>query len=416
MSQLPVVTAEINFDAAPAVSTRFHLDDPVFGVLDTSQLSEGDDWEDVSKWLMAFSYQRGVNEGGTPVLRYEAGTGTATLNNSDRRFDPTNLAGPYVQAGVSQIEPMRIFRLRANWGGATFNIAHAFIDWRFGYDGPTHSLATLELSDAFEILDIDRAGVSAVGAGELSGSRIQRILTSAGWEGGRQVAAGNTTLQATTLDGAALNEAQLVTDTELGELYVDGAGTIVFRNRHAQLTETRSTQSQATFGSDVAGGELPYVTVGIEYNRPRATTVRAARDGGPVQTAQVTARYPSAYERLDLAMNTDPVAADWAAWVLGLAKDPEYRFSTLTVDPRAMPDELYPQVLGRQVGDRITIIRRPPGGGSPIKRDVFIRGIRQDYGPGRWVTTWTLQSAIKGAFLVLDSLVLGKLDSNKLAY
>jgi hypothetical protein len=32
-------------------------------------------------------------------------------------------------------------------------------------------------------------------------------------------------------------------------------------------------------------------------------------------------------------------------------------------------------MLGRDFGDRITVKRRPPGGGSAIVRDCFVRGI-----------------------------------------
>jgi hypothetical protein len=293
-----------------------------------------------------------------------------------------------------------------------------FIDWGDTYRGPTHAAVDLTLSDGFEILDDPRPLHSSQGAGELSGARINRILDSVGWAAGdRDIATGHTTLQATTLDESALTELQLVADTEIGELYIDGAGQVVFRSRHAILTESRSTVSQATFGSDRAAGELPYVGIEIEYKRPLANIVRITREGGIEQVAQVDARYRRTYERSDLIMQNDTDAANYAGWVLGMTKDAEYRFASVTIDPRAMPDVLYPQVLGRRIGDRVTVIRRPPGGGAPIERDAFIRGIGHFYGPGRWLTEWTLESATKYASgLVLDQPVIGKLNLNRLAF
>ena len=60
---------------------------------------------------------------------------------------------------------------------------------------------------------------------------------------------------------------------------------------------------------------------------------------------------------------------------------------------------------------------RPPGGGSPIEMDCFIRGITHEFGGESWVTKWVLQSAERyGGFLVLDDVLLGRLDGNRLAY
>src|SRR6266496_6239787 len=78
---------------------------------------------------------------------------------------------------------------------------------------------------------------------------------------------------------------------------------------------------------------------------------------------------------------------DWSSDVC--SSDLELRFDTLTIKPMSDPNNLFPQVLGREIGDRIRIVRRPPGGGT-ITRDVFIRGIEHsvDARAREWVTTW----------------------------
>src|SRR5690606_2956433 len=102
---------------------------------------------------------------------------------------------------------------------------------------------------------------------------------------------------------------------------------------------------------------------------------------------------------------------------LYVSKEPEVRFDSIEIHAHADPDNLFPQVLGREIGDRIRIIRQPSGGGPAIERDVFIRGVSHTTGPGTWITTWTLQSATKaGSFFTLDNAVLGLLDSNALGY
>src|SRR5688572_26097728 len=58
-------------------------------------------WSDISPWVRGVEIKRGASRVDGPVLRYEAGTATIRLDNRDRRFDPTNLAGPYVSGFAS---------------------------------------------------------------------------------------------------------------------------------------------------------------------------------------------------------------------------------------------------------------------------------------------------------------------------
>jgi len=419
----PEVLAYINFDAAPDVAARFHLDDVSLGVLDTSTLAEADIWSDVTPYLHEqVSISRGSRRVDEPVLRYEAGTASIILKNDDRRFDPTNLSGPYVSAGVTQVEPMRKLWLRINWDGTAYDLFQGYIDaWGVSYADPSWSEVMVTATDAFKVLgNYDRIAGGSVGAGEDSGARVNRVLDSVLWPAAdRLVSAGDSTLQATTLGGDALTELFLVADSELGELYVDAAGNVTFRNRHAMLRDARSVTSQATFG-DGGGTELPYNDLGISYDD---TTIRnlvqVARVGGTQQTAQdATSRteyLTHTHNRTDLLMQTDTAAADYAGWVLGQSSTPELRFDTITIRPRRDETNLFPQVLGRQFGDRITIKRRPPGGGT-ITRDVIVRGVRHEIRPLDWRTTWTLQTATKYDFLVLDDATLGILDTDRLAF
>jgi len=80
---------------------------------------------------------------------------------------------------------------------------------------------------------------------------------------------------------------------------------------------------------------------------------------------------------------------------------------------------LWPHALGRQIGDRIEVWRRPPGLVTPVARDGFIRDIEHtfDVSANNWTTSWELQDAAKyGGFLTLDNPILGRLNFNALAY
>lgn len=421
---VPTLIVEAAFSAGASTSTWLHLDDTARGLLDTATLGGEDVWTDITDWVQNIHIQRGSRRISSPVVVYDAGTAVITLNNSDRRFDPSNLDGPYVAAGVTQVTPMRAVRVRATWSGTTYDLFRGFADdWLIDYEDPNYSWVTLPCTDGFKVLENRyRSASSPAGASEDSGARVNRILDSADWsDTDRVVSTGDTTLQATDLEGKVLTELRLVAETEIGELYIDGAGRVVFRNRLAVITESRSTTSQATFGSD--GSEFTFKAVRVSYDDSSlANEAFITRSGGTEQVAQDTdsqALYLARTHRptTDLLMETDAEALDYAAFIVHVAKDPELRFSEMVVIPHADETNLFPEVLGREIGDRITVIKRPPGGGDPIERDVFIRGVDHTIrNQLDWVTTWTLQSATKYSFLILDHATLGQLDNNALAY
>ncbi len=415
------IIAEIGF-AGPDTSGLLILDDSVRGLLDTGELGGDTSMVDISADLLSFTTRRGATRSDGPVLRYEAGTAQLELGTTDRRYDPTNLDGPFVTAGETEVGPMRPARIRATWDGVTYPVWAGYTDdFLTTYEDPQWVQVTVPCTDAFKVFQsYDRPAVAPVGAGEDTGARIGRILDSIGWSAtDRDVGAGETTVQATDLAGTALAELQLVAETEFGEFYMDAAGDAFFRGRGGVLSDTRSTTSQGTFGD--AGVELPYEEAPIENSgKQLANLVRITREGGTeqlVDDATSRTKYlTSVYQRTGLLMEDDTAALDYAAFVLYQAKDPEVRFTHLVIDPRTEPDNLWPQVLGRRIGDRITVLRRPPGGGDPIERDVFIRGIEHAFTRETWRTRWVLQSATRYSFLVLDDATLGRLDNNALAY
>jgi hypothetical protein len=417
----PTVTVEAGFTAA-ASGTVWILGDAVRGKLDTATLA-GEIWTDISTYVRSLDIRRGVSRAEGPILRYEAGTCSIELDNSDRRFDPTNLSGPYVAAGVTQVTPMRAVRVSAMWAGQNYALFRGFADsWSVSWSGPAFSLCDLQATDATKVLsNFDRVALgSPVGAGEDSGARVHRVLDSASWPTyDRVVSTGDSTLQGTTMDRSAWEELLAVQDSEIGEMYVDGAGRVVFRNRQASMEDPRSALPQAAFGD--GAGELPFLDTGISYDDTTiANLVRVARTGGTQQTAtdltSVQTYLTHTHDRTDLQLETDATVADYAAFVLYQSKDPELRFTSLAVNPHDDEPALFPQVLGRAFGDRISITRRPPGGGT-VTRSVFIRGVQHTIeATGEWTTTWALQSATRWNFLTLDSLTTGALDANALAY
>lgn len=426
----PQVIVEVGFTVGASTGTSLHLDDAARGLLDTGTLAADETWTNItSDGPMTVTTFRGASRADGTVLRYEAGRCSVSLIDNSRNYDPSNLSGPYVSGGVTQVTPMRAVRIRALHAGTYYDLWRGYADsWDYSYPADNLTTCTLQCTDGTKVLAAnDRLAGGSVGSGEDSGARISRILDSAGWNtSDRIIATGDTTLQATTLASNSLTEIQLVQDTELGEFYMDGAGRAVFRNRRGIVEDSRSNTSQATFGDAGYPTELPYQSVTTSYDDTKLINVaNISRSGGTQQTNTLDAGESIAtylthtYERNDLLMETDGVALDMANTLVYMNKDPELRFETLTLTRHAnsaIEDALFAQMLGREIGDRITVRRSPAGGGSAIERDCFVRGITHNIGPLTWETTFQLQSATKYAFLTLDNATLGTLDSNALSF
>lgn len=421
----PTVVIEAAFTVGGAFGTALILDSATKGLLDTGTLS-AEVWTDITQYALGFSTRRGASRAEGPVLRFEAGTATITLDNSDRRFDPTNLSGPYVFAGVTQVEPMRKVRISADYLGTRFPVFTGYADaWDVTFDGPSTvgmSTCTLTATDATKVLsNFDRVALgSPVGASETSGARVHRILDSVLWPADdRSVAVGDSTLQATAMNRSAWEELLTVQDSEIGQVFVEDDGTVVFHNRHWLMEAPTSVAVQAAFGD--GAGELPFVDCDLSYDDTTLLNlVRIARTGGTQQIAEDVASEQTylvhTYDRTDLIVETDVESANYASFVLYQAKDPELRFTSISVQGNDDQDSLFPHMLGRSFGDRIRITRRPPGGGT-VTREAFIVGASHSVpGPNQWVTTWQLQSATKWGFLTLDHTSLGLLDTGALAY
>lgn len=419
------ITPEIAFSSAAGDVGYLILDDPTRGKLNTARLAAADYFAPLTDWFRGGTVSRGTSRFDGVYGRAEAGTMKIDLANEDRRFDPTNLDGPYVAAGETQVKAGRAARLRVTHlaTGVTYDLFRGFVEEPvLQYAGGTATTTFVCVDGTTVVADYNGVAGAAVGGGEDTGARINRVLDNIGWPAEeRTIAAGQTTVQSTELSANAWAEICLVADTEIGEVFFDVDGKITFRNRHAILSDPRSATSQATFGDDT--GELPFAADGIIVSADLTQTknlIRVSRVGGTQQTASDAdsrAEFRTrTWGRSDLLHQTDAAVADYADYVLYLLKDYEVRVTSIAVNPLADPDNLWPQVLGRKLGDRVTVRFTPPGGGDRISRDVFIRGISHDIGTATWTTTFVFQDATKFAFLVLDHPTLGRLDHNALAY
>lgn len=308
----PVLIGEIGVvptSPVPAPGT-FLLGDPTYGLLNLDVLGAATQWADISSFVKSFTAARTSTRQNAPVISYDPGSLSAVLDNTDARFDPDNLNGPYVGAGVTELHPMTPVQVRAVWQGTTYPLFAGFADSWITPDvnyGPNTSETNLSATDGFKVLSgfqlaAAQAAAQAAGAhefpagpGENTGARVTRLLNIAGWSNDdRVIDTGNSQLQGTSLNGPdALTELQLSVDTELGELYVNGAGKVVFRRRHGVMEDPRSSVAQAVFGDQSGTGALLNSNPGFEG--PGGSTAGWNAQNAATLTVVGTAFYSGAF-------------------------------------------------------------------------------------------------------------------------
>ena len=236
--------------------------------------------------------------------------------------------------------------------------------------------------------------------GELSGARIERLLDAAAWPTAlRDIDTGDSPVGSQALEKTkCLSALEQVLDTEQGNLFIDRDGQVAFRSRRSRHNGTAA----AAFGEQ----ENPYVE-GLRIQTDEKDIVNdwtVNRAGGiTVQNVDPDSQreyFPSSGSLSTIAVD-DATVVYTAEHLLNRYAQPIERIPQLVLDPQGDPS-LWPEVLGREIGDQITVTRRP-GGAVTKTADFFIEHIAHEISAGSWKTTWMLSPASVEQVFELES-------------
>ena len=406
--------------------TTLTLDDVARGKLDLatlSSLAEASYWTDVTSYATDVTIRRGRNR---IIDRYEAGTCQITFNNEDRRFDPTNLSGPYISAGETLIEPMKIVRVRVLYGSTYYPLFYGYVDnWQMSYEKTRRHIAQMSATDGFKVLAgyqiAHDAGDYFPVTGDLStGGRIDALLTSAGWGlADRLIETGKSRdIDDPAFEEDILSQILLTNDTELGDFYMSANGIATFRNRQAKYQDTRSSTSNFTF--DDTGANVPYTNITMPTTDDLMCNSYTAQGvGTDAYTAEdivsISKYFPRKVTNTGLLFQTDEEAEDHARYFVQNFKNPELRFDSVTASLSS--DTIKSATLPREIGDLLTIKRTPIPLGTTITRNVWIQGINWNIRVGEpFEVTYNLADAPSNYLLLGSSPISTVLDTARLGY
>lgn len=417
------LTVLVDFSAT-AETSNLYFDDTTLGLFDARTFAAATEGVNIGAYVRSGSVTTGAQRVDGPLVRFDAGHATVVLDNRDRRFDPMNLSGPYVAAGVSQVTPMRKVQIITDGGLYLFT---GYVDsWTLDYPATGNdATVTLSATDGTKVLAaFDGPEQASQGAGETTRTRLERIADHVRFPaenastGFRTSSDGATLCQATTLASNAWTEMLLTADTEMGFLYFDPRGLLSLRSRHYVYTYEFGGVAGlfATFG-DGGGSEIPYTAIDITYDDQQIfNDISIARTGGTAQSAENTVSQTQylthTYGRTDLVHQTDAESQLYADQVLAMCKDPAVTINSITLPL----DVTLPVVFGSPVVG-YTVKLTPPGGGSRISRRVIARGFDYSWSAGSgFITRIFFEDAERYAGFVFDSATNGILDTNWFLY
>ena len=353
----------------------------------------GGTWVDISAYLRAFDV--GVSRSRVLSL-FPPGSGSFALDNRDGRFCTWNSGSPY----SADLLPGRHIRLKATYNAVTYNVWYGVVDdWGDSFPDFRDHLAVVTCSQPSQRLaDARTSDSTPVGANELTGARVSRALTSAGWTLSTALDAGLVTLQPADMTRDA---ASIVTDAvraEGGAAWCEGDGTFRFEGRHALILNSRSAVNQVTFGPDA--GETPYhsppeISSGVDLVVTQAT--RGNSNGSPVTRTNagletlLAGRYADSITDLQSVDAHNNAGLADAALILGYGPIAHPR--QISLKPAGSPTLCWPQALGRRIRDRVQVHLKTPQFSGNYFVDCWIAGISHSAVAGEWVTTFDLEPA-----------------------
>lgn len=364
------VTVEIGFDASGPLDTVFT-------------------WTDVSQWVRGFDITRGRSQ---VFDEDSASTASVILDNADRRFDPGFVAGAY----NPNVKPGKPFRIRAVHNAVTYDLWRGFTQsWPMSWPGHVDDVVVLSGVDVFQQFNLLLVGNTEVQ--ELSGTRVANVLDEVGWPTGaswRDLDAGVFNLIAITWQcQSALQALRITVDSEEGRLFMTGAGVVRFNDSAWRGAAT----VQATFDDDGGASDVRYGDLQVGFDDTQIwNSVRVGRRNSTTVATADDATSQTAYGKRVLQIHDSLLVNSTDATTVAQSyrdrfKDPKQYVSSLEIRPTRNQSVDWPEALGLELDEKVTVRRNPPGGGAAVALNQFIEGITHSARIGGvWSTKYTM--------------------------
>lgn len=386
-------------DPPPSVDWTVEIGFDWDGDLDTEPT-----WTDVTEYASAITTRTGRR---SALDKFDAGTATVVLDNSDGRFDPENTAGPY----YPDVEHGKPLRLRALSGlytkfvGIIDGIAPEFVAGM----APECVVSATDAFASFALDDPALLGGTATRGAELSGVRAKALGCHASSDDGLS------TLSAATFDsGNLLGIFQDCAESEAGLLYCDptvGLGfRPVFLDRQFRFRNPTSIEVGYEFGDSDAEIYVDKMEGSYDTHEFYDHVVVNLLSGGSVSAG-------TGKRTLTRSLQSDDAieAADHANYHLQVYGTKDLRIDSLTWRLGTGTVDSITPAFALKISDRVRVIRRPAAGVT-ITKECWVEGIEFNVGGGQLdaLCTIRLSPADSRTFWTIGTSTLG--ETTRLGY
>ena len=412
----PAVKVELGADLGQRDLTRFVLDDAVKGVLDNTEFTLGGDrFFDITDRLVSASTSRGKNQA---LDRIDAGQLNIILDNFDRLFDPLYVDGFY----YSQLIPGKEIRISCNGLPVIYGTID---DLDIAYEPGNRSIVSMQASDGLSGLTQNNLPEVFPDV-ELSGARVTRILDlpEVAWPNDkRNIDTGNSFMSDTDISEGtqAVSYLQLVATSEAGEVFVSKDNKFVFKARNSPpgVIDIIFTDEGSIPGYTV----IPFAELGVVYGTEELYNRIVLTNDFPLFPDEATAEDaesqllygPRSYTVNGLLNNEVSDLQFLADFLLARFKEPQYRFSSLSVVMDILSEAQQNEVLDLEIGDVVQVKFTPSGIPPAIEQFVRVIGISHDWSNNEKRINLALER-LDFSLFILDDPTLGILDEDRLSF
>lgn len=420
------------------------------------EIAFGTDPTEAPTWVDVSSYVRPpmrITRGRQRELDVvQCGTADIVLDNRDCRFDPL-----YPGVYWTFVKPMRririaakldapdgVFGLEGDLGDGWWALFTGYVEsWdpETFVDGSRDSVTHVRCVDGFEPLA--RAMINTSFSQELSGSRIDAVLSLANWttgsswvigsavngvvdtmvvgpSGDRALADGISLIVAQDIEQtSALQHAQDIAQAEGGWFFIGKDGAANFYDRHRLLKEPFVTP-RCSFGDYPGDSGYDYTSLrpsyGCEwiYNQVIMQTISGAEQVVE-DTSSKNAYLLRTLQQTDLPLVSDGEALSRARFMLDRYKEPKTRFDSIEFEG-AIPDDIWEAILAFDLGEMIRVKHQPPGAISFWEQDSIIQGVTHDISDTGWKVSWWLAPHHSSDFWIVGNTTRGKVGTMRPAW
>ena len=250
---------------------------------------------------------------------------------------------------------------------------------------------------------------------DLSGARIQRYLTAAGWPSALTSLDGGTAVMPVEgrMSGSVLDLCQQAAIAEGGAFFGTPTGTVQFRHRTATNEVAAYNSTQATFGP--SGADLRFEDAApADDDQLVRNVVYASREGGKVYTYEDATSIAKYFRISDesasgMFLKNDADVTARGQWILLRYASPTPRLDHVTVNARQSSGALS-AVQTLDILHRIVVkVPHPNGVGSATTYTVQIEAVEHsvDMSNGGWITTYRGSPADTNTYFIIGTSALG---------